>query len=634
MSSGSLVRCSLLSIPALAPAQHEEEHAEEEPIPAAAIRVVVQPTLHCRRCDREPEFASAADLRAHFKLLHATSAAAEDDRTSSSSSESPDPSSECDDGSSGETASHAGPLFCVRFRECPARELWVYRVLLSSASPALAAAVASRTARSPTMIVDYAEVLRPGETWAVFAFASGYFMSTVWQIAPSVGQENSRQFPRCILHKRHHRYTTRRKQGGSQSAHDAKGRPAKSVGAQMRREGERQLFDDVRSVFTSAEWAPAIRACRRIVLAVSRRERPAFLLAAAPALSKDDPRIFAPPFETGRPSLDTATTIVRTLLSVATRSREGDARIVSGKAGNTVMSSAGLSHGVSEGVAASGGSATSAVGAVALPVPAGGSSSPPFRNDYRVSSVVGDSCKPGDVSLGDESCAAEADGMEDAHSDDVHDATVTLQRPKLVSRKSKPKKKKKPAARAAPGEDNAVCSPHRNDEDDALHAAMLAADEEALQLQAQEQASALVAAARASATTAVEEAAARLRIPHTALVAAVGLPRSMEFESSAATSAGAVGSRVLELHAIADQMATVVGLLDAGATAAQALSAVGLDGLAAAAIVASSVFVDWQALTAIPPLRSAPAASSARPVEELSAAVGAGGARRVQGKKR
>jgi hypothetical protein len=42
-----------------------------------------------------------------------------------------------------------------------------------------------------------------------------------------------------VLHKRFARYTTRRKQGGSQSAHDAKkGTTAKSAGANLRRAGE------------------------------------------------------------------------------------------------------------------------------------------------------------------------------------------------------------------------------------------------------------------------------------------------------------------------------------------------------------------------------------------------------------
>lgn len=44
-----------------------------------------------------------------------------------------------------------------------------------------------------------------------------------------------------LAHKTFHRYTTRRKQGGSQSVNDNAKGPAKSAGAQLRRYGEQAL---------------------------------------------------------------------------------------------------------------------------------------------------------------------------------------------------------------------------------------------------------------------------------------------------------------------------------------------------------------------------------------------------------
>ena len=51
-----------------------------------------------------------------------------------------------------------------------------------------------------------------------------------------------------LLHKTFHRYTTRRKQGGSQGLNDAAGKKAISAGAMLRRYGE-QALRDVRGYF-------------------------------------------------------------------------------------------------------------------------------------------------------------------------------------------------------------------------------------------------------------------------------------------------------------------------------------------------------------------------------------------------
>ncbi|WFD42744.1 hypothetical protein MPSI1_001393 [Malassezia psittaci] len=61
-----------------------------------------------------------------------------------------------------------------------------------------------------------------------------------------------------VAHKTFHRYTTRRKQGGAQSAHDTSGRHAKSAGANLRRYGEAQLKNDIHTLLSQPGWRALI----------------------------------------------------------------------------------------------------------------------------------------------------------------------------------------------------------------------------------------------------------------------------------------------------------------------------------------------------------------------------------------
>ena len=59
--------------------------------------------------------------------------------------------------------------------------------------------------------------------WTVLMLRSGHFAGAVFD------KDNA------IVHKTFHRYTTRRKQGGAQSACDGSGNAPKSAGASLRR---------------------------------------------------------------------------------------------------------------------------------------------------------------------------------------------------------------------------------------------------------------------------------------------------------------------------------------------------------------------------------------------------------------
>ena len=74
-----------------------------------------------------------------------------------------------------------------------------------------------------------------------------------------------------VAHKTFHRYTTRRKQGGAQSAQDATGRHAKSAGANLRRYGEAQLTKDIHTLLGHRRWRDLIERSEHVWIRTSMR---------------------------------------------------------------------------------------------------------------------------------------------------------------------------------------------------------------------------------------------------------------------------------------------------------------------------------------------------------------------------
>ncbi|EQC42622.1 hypothetical protein SDRG_00351 [Saprolegnia diclina VS20] len=124
--------------------------------------------------------------------------------------------------------------------------------------------------------------------WAVFLFRAGRFAGAVFQK------------DKVLVHKAFQRYTTRRKQGGSQSAHDAAGGKAKSAGAQLRRYNEMALQQDISELLTL--WKTELQGCKRIFLGSAKTSRGLFFEKTG--LQADDPRIRKVPFGTLRPTYD------------------------------------------------------------------------------------------------------------------------------------------------------------------------------------------------------------------------------------------------------------------------------------------------------------------------------------------
>ncbi|RKO98319.1 hypothetical protein CXG81DRAFT_28836, partial [Caulochytrium protostelioides] len=134
-----------------------------------------------------------------------------------------------------------------------------------------------------------------GPVWTLLMLSSGHFAGLV--VDPSNG--------RALVSKTFHRYTTRKKQGGAQSANDNAKGAAHSAGATLRRYGEQALQDDVATLLR--QWRGYLDRSRLIFLRAPRSQRKTYFFqstAAAPAsLQPDDPRLRAFPFPTNRPTL-------------------------------------------------------------------------------------------------------------------------------------------------------------------------------------------------------------------------------------------------------------------------------------------------------------------------------------------
>lgn len=97
--------------------------------------------------------------------------------------------------------------------------------------------------------------------WAVLLLRSGRFAGAVFDK------------DKALCHKTFQRYTTRRKQGGAQSASDASGK-AKSAGATLRRYNEAALKQDVAALLV--EWKEMLKDAELIFLSSGKTERATF----------------------------------------------------------------------------------------------------------------------------------------------------------------------------------------------------------------------------------------------------------------------------------------------------------------------------------------------------------------------
>ncbi|GAA6036489.1 hypothetical protein JCM8097_003531 [Rhodosporidiobolus ruineniae] len=141
--------------------------------------------------------------------------------------------------------------------------------------------------------------------WTLLMFGGGHFAGMVVSLKPRLvskgkGKEKDREVV-VLQRKTFHRYTTRRKQGGGQSAHDAAGGKAKSMGAQLRRHNEMALTDEVRELLSS--WSDDIASSELVFLRCSKNNYKTFFGYDGAVLERGDPRIRGYTFPTRRPTL-------------------------------------------------------------------------------------------------------------------------------------------------------------------------------------------------------------------------------------------------------------------------------------------------------------------------------------------
>lgn len=124
-------------------------------------------------------------------------------------------------------------------------------------------------------------------TWTLLAVGGGHFAGMIISLVPKLSLKNGRieRELTILKSKTFHRYTTRRKQGGSQSTNDAAKGNAKSAGAQIRRYNESMLTDEIR-LLLSENWREEIDKSELIFLRASKTSQRIFYDYDQAVLSK------------------------------------------------------------------------------------------------------------------------------------------------------------------------------------------------------------------------------------------------------------------------------------------------------------------------------------------------------------
>ena len=131
----------------------------------------------------------------------------------------------------------------------------------------------------------------------------GHFAAMIVSLAPKLTKNSSGSEERqatVVAHKTFHRYTTRRKQGGAQSANDASKGNAHSAGAGIRRYNEAALEAEVRQLLS--DWRMLIQECELLFVRAtgSTNRRTLFGPYDGQQLRHNDPRLRSFPFSTRR----------------------------------------------------------------------------------------------------------------------------------------------------------------------------------------------------------------------------------------------------------------------------------------------------------------------------------------------
>jgi hypothetical protein len=180
-----------------------------------------------------------------------------------------------------------------------------------------------------TLLKSWGNMTSSNATFIIVLIQSGRFVAAVYTLKST--KHNSTPQLTMIAHKTSTRYTIRKGQGGSQSNYDSSKHKAKSVGAQLRREGEKQLREDVISTWKSwngsgqqqqqKDSCNYINDAIGIYVSCPKSMRREYLFGGGDdnvaLVQKSDERLRSIPLDVGRPTLDAATVALECLLSCA-----------------------------------------------------------------------------------------------------------------------------------------------------------------------------------------------------------------------------------------------------------------------------------------------------------------------------
>ncbi|KAJ8096507.1 hypothetical protein POJ06DRAFT_47805 [Lipomyces tetrasporus] len=132
---------------------------------------------------------------------------------------------------------------------------------------------------------------------AIFMLGGGHFAGAI--ISHALSPHNKLDPVVFVEHKTFHRYTTRRKQGGSQSASDNAHGKAHSAGSNLRRYNEAALEKEVRELL--AGWKPYLDRAEHIFVRANGRQNRGILVGYEGAvIGSRDKRVKGIPFSTRR----------------------------------------------------------------------------------------------------------------------------------------------------------------------------------------------------------------------------------------------------------------------------------------------------------------------------------------------
>lgn len=130
----------------------------------------------------------------------------------------------------------------------------------------------------------------------------GHFAAMVVSLAPKKSKSSAplNREATVLAHKTFHRYTTRRKQGGSQSANDNAKGTAHSAGSSLRRYNEQALVEDVRNLLS--DWKGLLDTADLLFVRATgvTNRRTLFGPYEGQVLRANDPRLRGFPFSTKR----------------------------------------------------------------------------------------------------------------------------------------------------------------------------------------------------------------------------------------------------------------------------------------------------------------------------------------------